>query len=83
MHTRMKPPFDHLIWLASHDHHDRCSHVDPAVLEKFAELVVKECLTVIECSRTGSYNNFEDAQRMSHMCAVLKKKIARHFGVDP
>jgi hypothetical protein len=43
----MREPFHTLIWKASVGYNDSWSQVDPEVLEKFAELIIKECRKVI------------------------------------
>ena len=44
----MREPFHTLIWKASVGYNDSWSRVDPEVLEKFAELIVKECVDFID-----------------------------------
>ena len=44
MNERIREPFHTLIWKASIGYNDSWSQVDPEVLEKFAELIVRECL---------------------------------------
>ena len=51
MNRRMREPFHTLIWKASIGYNDSWSQVDPEVLEKFAESIVREC---IEVSQVGS-----------------------------
>lgn len=44
MNERIKEPFHTLLWKASIGYNDSWSQVDPEVLEKFAELIVSECI---------------------------------------
>ena len=47
--------------------------------EKFAQLIVKECMD--QCSQKGAMNNYLDynQRRWYNECA---EKISKHFGVD-
>ena len=71
MTRRMKEPFHTLIWKASIGYNDSWSQVDPEVLEKFAELIVKECNVALRpmlrdmISRSKAYD-----------------LIKEHFGVE-
>jgi len=69
MNRRMREPFHTLIWKASVGYNDSWSRVDPEVLEKFAELIVKECLKVMD-------KNWSDGH------AVVMEDIRKHFGVE-
>lgn len=51
MNERMREPFHALMWKASIGYNDGWTRVDPEVLEKFAELIVKECLNSISAHR--------------------------------
>lgn len=46
MNERMREPFHTLMWKASVGYNDSWSQVDPEVLEKFAELIVRECIAI-------------------------------------
>lgn len=48
MNKRMREPFHALIWKASVGYNDSWSQVNPEVLEKFAELIIKECLNILD-----------------------------------
>ena len=71
MTRRMREPFHTLIWKASIGYNDSWSQVDPEVLEKFAELIVKECNVALRpmlrdmISRSKAYD-----------------LIKEHFGVE-
>lgn len=45
---RMREPFHTLIWKASIGYNDSWSQVDPEVLEKFGELIVKQCIQLCD-----------------------------------
>jgi hypothetical protein len=49
-------------------------------LEKFAELIVKECLEQIDKIRDGCESDNEDQQALGADWAGLA--VARHFGVE-
>jgi hypothetical protein len=50
-------------------------------LEKFAELIVEECMDQVEQAKNSPFVSLDDAKRMSHFVDVTKKKIQKHFGV--
>jgi len=74
MTRRMKEPFHTLIWKASIGYNDSWSQVDPEVLEKFAELIVKECAKIVEDSTWNLPHGYKAVDQ-----ANLVKK---HFGVE-
>tara|TARA_R110000868_G_scaffold139471_8_gene354348 strand:+ start:511 stop:744 length:234 start_codon:yes stop_codon:yes gene_type:complete len=51
-------------------------------LEKFAELLVRECIEQVELAKKSPFVGLDDAKRMSHFVDVTKKKITKHFGVE-
>jgi hypothetical protein len=51
-------------------------------LEKFAELIVAECMEQVEQAKNSPFVSLDDAKRMSHFVDVTKKKIQKHFGVE-
>ena len=51
-------------------------------LEKFAELIVQECMDQVKQTKNNSFVSLDDAKRMSHFVDVTKKKIREHFGVE-
>ena len=51
-------------------------------LEKFAELIVRECADIVEQAKKSPFVSLDDAKRMSHFVDVTKKKIKQHFGVE-
>ena len=63
---RMREPFHTLIWKASIGYNDSWSQVDPEVLEKFAELIVRECATIADQAEPYKANDL----------------ILKHFGVE-
>ena len=52
----------------------------PTKLEKFAELIVRECLTLADTIRDGCEADGEDEQALGADWVGLA--IARHFGVE-
>ena len=72
VNKRMREPFHTLIWKASIGYNDSWSHVDPEVLEKFAELIVTECLKVVDTR----YNGLSDKDSIR-----LFKMIEDHVGM--
>lgn len=69
MSQRMREPFHTLMWKASIGYNDGWTRVDPEVLEKFAELLVRECALVAN-------DNFD-----AGFCPV-GDFIKEHFGVE-
>lgn len=71
MNKRMREPFYTLMWKASIGYNDSWSQIDPEVLEKFAELIVRECSKYIE-------DKFD-------FCGdeiIIAEKLREHFGVE-
>ena len=68
MNRRMREPFHTLIWKASIGYNDSWSQVDPEVLEKFAELIVRECADIGDLYEGGEYQ--------------VRTQILAHFGVE-
>jgi hypothetical protein len=79
MITRMREPFHTLIWKASIGYNDSWSQVDPEVLEKFAELIVKECMELCKNQKYDYWRSSEDQDFTPIDCADA---IKRHFGVE-
>ena len=50
-------------------------------LEKFAELIVRECVEQVEQAKNSPFVSLDDAKRMQHFVNVTKKKITKHLGV--
>jgi hypothetical protein len=79
MTRRMREPFHTLMWKASIGYNDSWRQVDPEVLEKFAELIVKEC------ANTAYQSLYEDKvfDNSPHniRCNVMDA-IKKHFGVE-
>ena len=72
MNERMREPFYTLIWKASIGYNDSWSQVDPEVLQRFAELIVRECADLFEVEWGNEKLTGNDVGY------VLKK----HFGVE-
>ena len=51
-------------------------------VEKFAELIVRECMEQVEQAKNSPFVSLDDAKRMSHFVDVTTKKITKHFGVE-
>jgi hypothetical protein len=68
MNNRMREPFHMLMHRASTGYNDSWSQVDPEVLEKFAEAIIKECNKVIHDGTNSSI--------------FYQHQILRHFGVN-
>lgn len=90
MSNRMREPFHTLIWKASEGYNDSWSQVDPEVLEKFAELIVQECVKVCMAEReahqeqsahgTGRSSDFAFGSVMS--AERIADTINAQFGFD-
>lgn len=50
--------------------------LDSAVLEKFAELIVQECVDI------ASQEDFDVMMKEGYLCSQTAKKIKEHFGVE-
>jgi hypothetical protein len=50
-------------------------------MEKFAELIVQECIAQVEQAKNSPFVSLDDAKRMAHLVDVTKKKIGKHFGL--
>ena len=57
-------------------------YVPGIYFEKFAELIVQECVEQVELSKNNPFVSLDDAKRMKHFVDVTKKKITKHFGVE-
>jgi len=49
--------------------------------EKFAELLIRECMDQVEQAKNSHFVSLDDAKRMAHFVDVTKKKIQKHFGI--
>jgi len=91
MNKRMREPFHTLMWKASIGYNDSWSQIDPEVLEKFAELIVEECMTMCDTvsadylkHRKGAFD-FQDKNIYAEgeaACDIIKYKMKKHFGVE-
>ena len=70
MNERMREPFYTLMWKASIGYNDSWSQIDPEVLEKFAELIVKECMKL-------NHDHFNDEDPYT-----IDSLYRQHFGVE-
>ena len=48
-------------------------------MQKFAELIVGECIEQVEQAKNSPFVSLDDAKRMSHFVDVTKKRIEKHF----
>ena len=55
--------------------------VSAETLEKFARLIVRECLTQIEQANNSPFVSLDDAKRMKHFTDITTKRVCKHFGV--
>ncbi len=51
-------------------------------IEKFAEIIVQECVEQVEQAKNSPFVSLDDAKRMAHFVDVTKKKVQKHFGVE-
>ena len=81
MNERLREPFYTLMWKASTGYNDSWSQVDPEVLEKFAEMIVNECITLVNKIPVRvepiSGQNFKYIQ-----LGTTIDTIKDHFGVE-
>ena len=76
MNKRMKEPFHTIMWKASIGYNDSWSQVDPEVLEKFAELIIEECIKQVNKDhRPGGRESWD----ISLDNAI--RNIKEHFGI--
>ena len=75
MNKRMREPFHTLMWKASIGYNDSWSQIDPEVLEKFAELIVQECIDIIAPYTVRMRRPGEE-----YLHPILE--IKQNFGVD-
>lgn len=80
MNERMREPFHSLLWKASIGYNDSWSQVDLEVLEKFAELMVEECMTTVlkESKWYWDKDEFESSNAIQNAA----RRVKEHFGVS-
>ena len=76
----MREPFHTLMWKASIGYNDSWSQIDPEVLEKFAELIVRECIDI--CNKGISTDTDWDNSYWNQACENRAYAIKEHFGVE-
>jgi len=81
MNDRIREPYYSLMYKASEGYNDHLWQVPPELLEKFAELIISECVEQLEQAKNSPFVGLDDAKRMSHFVDVSKKKISKHFGI--
>ena len=63
--------------------HEYATYIVPdPIKEKFAELIVQECMEQVEQAKNSPFVSLDDAKRMSHFVDVTTKKIRKHFEVE-
>ena len=72
MNERIREPYYSLVYEASQGWNDHLFQVPPELLEKFAELIVRECCDIV--NKRSQHNN-------SHDCLTVLE-IKEHFGVE-
>lgn len=55
---------------------------DTLFVQKFAELIIKDCIGQVEQAKNSPFISLDDANRMKHFVDVTKKKIVKHFGIE-
>ena len=80
MNERIREPYYSLMYKASEGWNDHLFQVPPELLEKFAELIVLECMRMCDVA---------DMSLLEHNCVKeasgtqsAKDFIKEHFGVD-
>ena len=76
----MNEQINTLWWNARIGYNDQ--NCDPEVIEKFAELIIKECMEVAIHKDDGMISTADIAGYMSSGRATAAKMIAKHFGVE-
>jgi hypothetical protein len=69
MNEKIKEPYYSLMYKASEGWNDHLFQVPPELLEKFAEMIVRECVGV----------NYNSAFKEGEFCA---RELLEHFGVE-
>jgi hypothetical protein len=81
MNEQLKEPFYTMMWGAKLEH-DRWSQIDPEVLEKFAELIVRECAEQIRLQGTDWIDWQPSQQGIRPEYVAMAEHIKQHFGVE-
>ena len=84
MNERIREPYYSLMYKASEGWNDHLFQVPPELLEKFAELIVKECAKYIN-ERSQDWDAdlrwiFNDGS--GDMAVNVDELLNRHFGVE-
>ena len=72
--SRMREPFHTLIYKASMGYNDSWSNVDQEVLEKFAELIIQECIDIVLDSDPSPKMSVREPY------GSIMENIKEHFG---
>ena len=85
MNDRIREPFYALLWRASVGHNDSWSQVDPEVLEKFGELIVRECIDILMkpeyvMTHPEGLTRYNEGWVNGRLLGI--EHIKEHFGLD-
>ena len=85
MNERIREPYYSLLYKASEGWNDHLFQVPPELLEKFAELIVKECADIIN-HRADTSADYLDSNKANDHARQLQRDCAttikQHFGVE-
>ena len=84
MNERIREPYYSLMYKASEGWNDHLFQVPPELLEKFAELIVAECINKIETYQIPVGNSAAGEMACEWTYDALKEirnEIKEHFGV--
>ena len=85
MNERIREPYYSLLYKASEGWDDHLFQVPPELLEKFAELIVKECADIINHRADTSADYLDSNKANDHARQVQRDcatTIKQHFGVE-
>ena len=85
MNERIREPYYSLLYKASEGWNDHLFQVPPELLEKFAELIVKECADIINHRADTSADYLDSNKANDHARQVQRDcatTIKQHFGVE-
>jgi len=57
-------------------HYFLCGHADEECLEKFAELIVRECISIVDDAERGGSNEVWD-----NAVKFVRRDLKEHFGI--
>jgi len=80
MNERIKEPYYSLMYKASEGWNDHLFQVPPELLEKFAEMIVRECIST--CIKQPANWEAEYATAYNSGIGSCISGIKKHFGVE-